>query len=111
MDNTKRKEGEEGTAEIIPPPMSRTRSERRREENNKRLLIQAKNNRRALVGGFNENVEQNEKEASSNNKVTERAEPSEDRAKGNCVSSSVVFKRSVIRTNAYLRGARYALRR
>ena len=45
MDNAKRKEGEEGTAEFIPPPMSRMGSERKREENNKQILIQTKNDR------------------------------------------------------------------
>ena len=38
-DNSERKEGEEGTAEDIPPPMSRTWSERKRQEKNKQRVL------------------------------------------------------------------------
>ena len=86
MGDARRKEGEEGRTEEGPPSMNMTRSEKEREENKKRILNQTKNNRRAQVGDFNDNVESTEKEASSTNKVPERAKPSGDRAKGNLMS-------------------------
>ena len=85
-DNGEGNKGEEGTVEDYPQPISRTWSERKRQEKNKRLLLPTKNNRQALVEDFNENIEQNEKEASSTSKVPERAEPTGERTKGDFVS-------------------------
>ena len=55
-------------------------------EKNKQHVLTAKKNRRVLVEDFNKSVAENEKKATSTNKVPERAEPSGKRMKGDFAS-------------------------